>query len=179
MAAGRNHAAGGTDGRRFWIFGGRGKGSGGGNEVANGFADVQFYDPATNTWTWSGAPSALLAPMPQARGGMGRAVHLDGEFYILGGETDSGAGATARRVYDRVDIYNPAANTWRRGNPMPAPRHGIAPVAAAGRILVAGGGDRAGLAFSNTFDYYTPPRRGLGGPSVSAAASPVPTARRP
>ena len=61
------------------------------NVVANGFADVQVYDPRTDRWTLSdGSPQAPLA-LPQARGGMGKAVFLDGEFWVFGGETATGA----------------------------------------------------------------------------------------
>ena len=34
---------------------------------------------------------------------------------VIGGETLTGAGATPQGVYDRVDIHNPVANTWRLG----------------------------------------------------------------
>ncbi len=46
MPAGRNHAAGGGDGKKFFVFGGRT----GGNKVSVGYASVQIYDPATNRW---------------------------------------------------------------------------------------------------------------------------------
>ena len=64
----------------------------------------------------------LERSLPQARGGMGKAVYLDGRFYVLGGETASGAGATALHVYDRVDVYDPVANGWTSGAPMPTAR---------------------------------------------------------
>ena len=86
-AAGRNHAAAATDGSKLYVFGGRGPGSGDGNTVANGFDTVQVYDPATNTWASSLDAGSTLAPLPQARGGMGKAVYFGGEFYVIGGET--------------------------------------------------------------------------------------------
>jgi N-acetylneuraminic acid mutarotase len=72
-------------------------------------------------------------------------VYHGGEFYVFGGETRSGGGATADRVYDRVDVYNPATNRWRLGPAMPTARHGIYPLLHAGRIYVAGGGTVAGF----------------------------------
>ena len=111
----RNHAASGTDGRFLYVFGGRGPGSGDGNVVANGFDDVQIYDPQTDAWRVSDGTAGAPTPLPQARGGMGKAVWLNGEFWILGGETEDGAGATSRNVYARVDIYNPRTNSWRTG----------------------------------------------------------------
>ncbi|MBC8160025.1 MAG: hypothetical protein H7Z42_02310 [Roseiflexaceae bacterium] len=154
MPQGRNHAASSTDGSNLYVFGGRGAGSGDNNSVANGFDTLQIYDPASNTWQSSLDTSSTLAVLPQARGGMGKAVYHDGEFYIIGGETLTGAGATAEGVYDRVDIYNPQTNLWRLGTPLPTARHGIFPLAIAGRIYVAGGGIRAGGSSSSLLEIY-------------------------
>ena len=148
MPRGRNHAAAATDGTRLYVFGGRGFGSGYSNTVANGFDTVQVYDPAANRWASSTDPGSTIRPMPQARGGTGKAVYFGGEFYVIGGETLTGPGATANGVYHRVDVYNPSTNTWRAGTPIPTARHGIFPVLFAGRIYVAGGGTRAGASTS-------------------------------
>ena len=110
------------------------------NELANGFDDVQIYDPATGAWTASGAGSSAPLPLPQARGGMGKAVFDGGEFWVFGGETLDGPGATGKGVYDRVDIYDPVSNRWRAGPPMPTGRHGIFPVLVGDRIYVVAGG---------------------------------------
>ena len=158
MPVGRNHAASATDGASLWIFGGRGFGSGDNNSVANGFDTVQVYDPATDAWRVSTQPEQALAPLPQARGGMGRSVYVDGEFYVIGGETVDGAGATSNRVYSRVDIYDPAMNRWRPGAPMLTARHGIFPVVIAHRITVAGGGTKAGFSSSSVTQSYTAAR---------------------
>jgi N-acetylneuraminic acid mutarotase len=155
MPQGRNHAASATDGTRLFVAGGRGPGSGDGNTVANGFNTLQVYEPASNTWRSSATPNSGLAPLPQARGGMGKAVFFDGELYVLGGETQSGAGATSRNVYSRVDIYNPETNSWRLGTPMPTARHGIFPVLTGNRITVAGGGVQAGYSASSAVETYT------------------------
>jgi N-acetylneuraminic acid mutarotase/glucose/arabinose dehydrogenase len=144
MPQGRNHAAAESDGAKMFVFGGRGPGSGDGNFVANGFDTVQIYDPATDSWKSSLDPGSTLEPLPQARGGMGTAVFANGEFWVMGGETLDGPGATADHVYDRVDVYNPATNSWRTGPAMPTARHGIFPVLDGTRIHVAGGGVKAG-----------------------------------
>lgn len=156
----RNHAASGTDGKRLYVFGGRGPGSGDANVVADGFDDVQIYDPATGRWTVSDGSPGAPQPLPQARGGMGKAVWLNGEFWVIGGETVSGDGATSRKVYARVDIYDPVANRWRTGPPLNVARHGSFPVVDRGRILVMGGGDRAGESSSTIVEviWPTPPR---------------------
>lgn len=152
----RNHAASATDGRRFWVFGGRGPGSGDSNVVANGFADVQVYDPATNRWTISDGAADAPLPLPVARGGTGKAVFLDGEFWVLGGETIDGAGAGRHGTYSRVDIYDPLTRHWRLGPPLRTGRHGIFPVLEDGRLLVVGGGERAGEGTSTIFESLRP-----------------------
>ena len=163
MRHGRNHAASGTDGQKLYVFGGRGPGSGDANVLENGFDTVQVYDPLTNTWQSSDDLNAVLAPLPRARGGMGKAAFAFGEFYVLGGETRNGPGATADGVYDRVDVCDVATNSWRLAPPMEVPRHGIFPVVreqvADGRVYrtvwVAGGGVRAAGSQSTVFDSFT------------------------
>ena len=158
MPEGVNHAASATDGNKLYVFGGRD----GPNSVSNGFNYVQIYDPVTDSWESSTDIGSLLSPLPQARGGMGKAVFYNGEFYVIGGETQNGAGATAANVYDRVDIYNPQTNTWRAGPTMPAARHGIFPLESGGRIYVAGGGIQAGDSQSTVFEVYTACTNDLG-----------------
>ncbi len=148
MILGVNHAAAATDGVRFYLFGGRT----GGNSVGDGFDYVQVYDPSSNTWTSS--TQGIIAPLPEPRGGTGRAVYLNGEFYIFGGETSNSPVATPGGTYDRVDIYNPTTNTWRLGVPMPTARHGIFPTEHAGVIYLAGGGTNSGFGQSNLLEAY-------------------------
>jgi len=155
MPQGRNHAAASTDGAKLYVAGGRGPGSGDGDVVANGFNTLQVYDPVTNTWSSSDTAGSGLAPLPQARGGMGKAVFYRGEMYVMGGETATGAGATSRNVYNRVDIYNPQTGTWRLGTPMLTARHGIYPLIVGNRITVAGGGVQAGSSSSSVTETYT------------------------
>lgn len=156
MPAGRNHTAAATDGAKLWVFGGRGPGSGDRNVTTNGFAQVQVYDPASNTWTSSDDPASGLPPLPQRRGGMGKAVFLGGEFYVVGGETLTDPGATADGVFDRVDVYDPVANTWRLDAPMPTARHGIFPLEHGGKIYVAAGGVKFGGSQSTVLERFTP-----------------------
>ena len=87
---------------------------------------------------------------------MGKAAYLHGEFYVMGGETLDGPGATSERVYDRVDIFNPATNSWREGPPMPTARHGIFPLVHGSSIWVAGGGIRAAGSNSAFVEVLTP-----------------------
>ena len=146
-----NHAASATDGQFLYVFGGRG----GNNNTSNGFDSVQIFDPLTNTWRTSDTAGSGIAPLPQARGGMGKAVFANGEFYVMGGETKNGPGANEHHTYNRVDIYNPTTNTWRRGPDMITARHGIFPLLDGDRIYVAAGGPRsmqAGFNVSNVME---------------------------
>jgi N-acetylneuraminic acid mutarotase len=148
----RNHAAAGTDGIRWYVFGGRGPGSGNRNEVANGFGETQIYDPQTDRWAVSGQGPNPPAPMPQGRGGTGKAVFVNGEFWVFGGETLDAPGASSLGVYDRVDIYDPVRNSWRPGPPMPTARHGTFPVVVGERIYLLGGGTHAGQGQSSVVE---------------------------
>jgi len=86
---------------------------------------------------------------------MGRAIWLRGEFYVFGGETLDDPDASADGVYDRVDVFDPVANSWRSEAPMPSPRHGIFPVLYQGHVFLAGGGTRAANSQSTRFDTFT------------------------
>lgn len=175
MPQGRNHAAAESDGSKLFVFGGRGPGSGDGNVVANGFDTVQVYDPATDSWASSLNPGSTLEPLPQARGGMGTAVFVNDEFWVMGGETTDGPGATADHVYDRVDVYDPTANTWRAGPAMPTARHGIFPVLVGTRIHLAGGGEESGHSSSTAHEVLNLGATGSAAFSKSTLAGATPT----
>ncbi len=49
-----------------------------------------------------------------------------------------------------------STGTWDTATPMPTARHGIAPVAVAGRIYVAAGGTMAGASSSKLLEVYNP-----------------------
>jgi len=149
---GRNHAAAGTDGEKFFIFGGRK----GGNFVANGFDQTFVYDPVGNAWEWSDGVGSTLTPIPEARGGMGKSIYLRGEFYVFGGETLNDPDANpGTNVYSRVDVYDPVTNTWRLEAPMLPGRHGIYPVLFQGLVFLPAGGTQAAFSQSNVFDTFT------------------------
>jgi N-acetylneuraminic acid mutarotase len=150
MPAGRNRAAAATDGRFLYVFGG----ATGGGALSNGSNDVQIYAPLTNSWKWDKDGVSGLAPLPVARSGMGKAVAFQGELFVFGGETLSGAGAVAGNVYDRVDVYDPVHKSWRLETAMPNPRHGSYPVLYEGKIYLAGGAAAAGPGSSATFDVF-------------------------
>ncbi len=151
----RNHAAAATDGKKLYIFGGRGPGSGDFNTTTPGFDDTLAYDPATNTWDSSTFPASQLVKVPQRRGGMGKAVYFRGEFFVIGGETST-PNEVPNNVYNRVDVYNPVTNTWRLEAALPTARHGIYPMKANGRIYVAAGGPMWAHSHSDIFEIFRP-----------------------
>ena len=148
-----NHAAAATDGSKLWIFGGRG----GANVPQPGYDVVQVYDPVTDTWETSNDVGTALMPLPDGRGGTGRSVFYEGEFYVFGGETsnsDPNPLATPDKVFPQVYAYNATTNTWRDENDMVTPRHGIYPVAYFGRILIAAGGTDNGFSQSDILEIW-------------------------
>jgi N-acetylneuraminic acid mutarotase len=95
-----------------------------------GGADVLVYDPDTG---WS-----VGAAIPQPRDHLGVVVR-DGEVWAIGGRHQD-------QMFDRVDVYDPAADTWRSGPPLPAPTSASAAGVLDGTILVLAGEDRATFA---------------------------------
>ena len=90
---------------------------------------VEAYDPRTDTWT-------KKKEMPISRFYFGLGV-VAGKVYLIGGTTGLGEGQEQRM--DRVDIYDPATDTWAKGPKMPTRRDpgGVAVVST--RIYVIGG----------------------------------------
>jgi N-acetylneuraminic acid mutarotase len=71
---------------------------------------VEEYDPATNTWT-------QRAPMPQAAFRMAVGV-VAGRIYLIGGGRWDPASQSVIPI-DLVQVYDPVANTWSFGTPLP------------------------------------------------------------
>eukprot|EP01023_Acetabularia_acetabulum_P031841 TRINITY_DN297_c0_g1_i5.p1 TRINITY_DN297_c0_g1~~TRINITY_DN297_c0_g1_i5.p1 ORF type:complete len:313 (-),score=58.51 TRINITY_DN297_c0_g1_i5:323-1261(-) len=134
MPEGVNHAASCTDGSILYVFGGRK----GGNFVGKGYDYVQLYDPATNTW------QLLTVKLPEARGGMGSCVCLDGSCYIFGGETTQTDRPflSTRKTYTRIDQFNISSKQFSVPGLLPIGMHGIFPVFYDDKIHIAGGGDK-------------------------------------
>lgn len=134
-----DHAGAATVDGKFYVLGGR---SGG---IAGVSGAVYIYDPGAAEWTRG-------ADMPTPRGGVAAAV-FEGKIYVMGGEgnpnTDSG-------VWDDVEVYDPATNTWQILAPMAVPRHGMGAAALGSRIYVPGGATREGFGVVSTFDALTP-----------------------
>jgi N-acetylneuraminic acid mutarotase len=96
----------------------------GGCDVACGVADVNVYDPATDSWS-------RAADYPEAVSWVSCAP-VDGKLYCGGGATDAG---NIAHTY----VYDPATDAWTRLADMPVPLWGSAYAAANGLLVVAGG----------------------------------------
>ena len=73
-----------------------------------------------------------LAPLQQARGGLGVAV-VDGKIYAIGGSTARGPyrpDTFAGGYVGTNEMYDPETNTWTSKTPMPTPRAHFAIVCA-------------------------------------------------
>lgn len=108
---------------------------------------VEAYDPALDTWT-------TCAPLPVARSWAG-ACALNGKLYVVGGYDGS---AMVSPWLSRLDIYDPATNTWSSGPPVPifpgVYQHAV--VALGGRVVVFGGANASrGLDSIYQFDPAT------------------------
>jgi len=101
-------------------------------------ADVQIYNPATNTWsTGPSLPTATSAPA---------AAVVNNVLYVFGGRT----GVFTNAVW----AYNPTTKTWSGKAAMPTARNGAVAVVEKGIIYVAGGYN--GTDFLATVESYNP-----------------------
>jgi N-acetylneuraminic acid mutarotase len=126
MKVARDHAYAGVINGRLYLVGGR-------DRPKYDIATVEEFDPDTGTWT-------ERAPMPTGRSG-GNAVVLGGRLYVFGGE---GNDASPIGLFDQVEAFDPAANSWTRFEPMPLPRHSLAAAAVGNRIYLPGGSTARG-----------------------------------
>jgi N-acetylneuraminic acid mutarotase len=114
MPTPRNHTTAGVVNGKIYVIGGR---IGAAFIAASSnLANVEAYDPATNTW------SGPLAKMPTARSGLTSGVY-NGKIYAAGGEWQNAVEQTAYRVFE---AYDPATDSWSVLPPMALARHGVA-----------------------------------------------------
>ncbi len=131
----RNHLGGAAAGGRIYALGGQHLG----DENTNDVAEVDEYNPATNSWR----PVASLA---KPRGHLGPCtVERNGRIMVVSGVTMGSTPSTKTLLKD-VDEYDPATNTWTSLTPLPDSRE--SPVAGAvGTTLIVvngGGGQKRG-----------------------------------
>jgi N-acetylneuraminic acid mutarotase len=119
-----NHVAGVALGGKIYAIGGQQKQ----DAAAVQRADVQVYDPATNTWI-------ARAPLPSARSHITSSTFVrDGRIITIGGLLQG------NRPTNIADQYDPATNTWRSVTSLPRNRlSGVADTLADGRIIFSTG----------------------------------------
>ena len=117
----RSDLAAATVGGKIYVFGGcRG--------AISVLADVDVYDPVTNTW--SSAPTDL----PTARAAMYAVARKGNEVYVIGGWDGIGFGLATN------EAYKVSKDSWTTGlPPMPTPRAEHGAVGHGGRIYIVGG----------------------------------------
>lgn len=122
--------------------------------VFGGTADYREY-ATTFIYHWRGKVWSLGRNMPTAREGAQAVTLPDGRIAVLGGGTRCGTVLCDHgAVYDRVEVYDPSANTWARLMPMHSPRYQFAVVPFKGLIYAIGGSD--GHRILPTVEAYNP-----------------------
>lgn len=113
-------------------------------------ATVEEYDPATNTWR-------TRAPMPTPCNHMGGEA-VNGKIYVIGGRLSGAFIIGFPGNTNLVQVYDPAADAWATGAPMPTSRSGLNTAALNGVIYAAGGEtqDEKYLAAFRAFEAYHP-----------------------
>ena len=103
-----------------------------GGGPSGGFAlnRVEVYDPRTDTWS-------TAANMLVARRQFGACLSPDGKIYTIGGKTDYTNNTGP--FFSRVEIYNPATNTWAVGDSLPIALGELKAVASQNMIYAIGG----------------------------------------
>jgi N-acetylneuraminic acid mutarotase len=114
MTVARNHAYGGTVNGKIYVIGGR---TGHAFILSATNTDVvEAYSPVTDSWS---GPRERM-PYPRSGGAWG----TDGKLiYLAGGEVTTNG---VVGVYNGVQAYDPAINSWMTLAPMMMPRHGLA-----------------------------------------------------
>ncbi|HET7306994.1 MAG TPA: protease pro-enzyme activation domain-containing protein [Gammaproteobacteria bacterium] len=147
---------------KFYVFDGW-DGAVGGNPTA----EVDIYDPATDTWS-QGTPNPVPAASSSA------AAVLNGLVYIVGGCNDG----SCSKILSAVQVYNPVANSWSSAANYPVPVDDEACGGIDGKLYCAGGVDgttvlTSGYVYDPVSNTWSPiasmPVAGLGGSAYTAA----------
>ena len=121
LLAPRSDLAAAAVGGKIYVFGGC-------DAAGNFLADVDVYDPVTDTW------STAPADMPTARAGMYAVETKGGTVYVIGGWDGVGTGLSTN------EAYKVSQDEWTAGLlPMPTPRAETGAVGHGGRIYIVGG----------------------------------------
>lgn len=100
------------------------------NSASASLASHDVYDPATGAWT-------SRAPLATARNAAAAAV-LQGQIIVIGGRAP-GIRASDQTSLASCTAYDPVADRWAEGPPLPQARAGLAAVTLGGRVYALGG----------------------------------------
>ena len=124
--------------------------------LSGGAASVTDGTPRAEVWMLPARAPAWLdvAPMPDGRFGH-RMIALDGRLYVVGGVpgVDARTGASGLVEVPTL-IYDPDANAWSEGAPLPINRDHLTVVAVGAEVWAIGG--RAGGLNHQRVDIYDP-----------------------
>ena len=93
--------------------------------------------------------------MPVARS-CHTATVVDGKIYVVGGHEEDPEDEDPEVATDRVDVYDPAADSWQQLATMPTVKHSHAAAVVDGKIYVVGGGLPGSELFSDALEAYDP-----------------------
>ena len=112
-----------------------------------GGADFAVYDPARDAWT-------KLTNLPTPRNHLAAGA-IDGKIYVAGGRFGGNVGS---EMTNRLEVFDPKANTWERKADMPTVRAGVNGIAARGCLYVFGGegNDRQHNGVFEEMELYNP-----------------------
>ena len=140
----RDHAGAAVVDTRLYVLGGRDHGQ----ENVKGSVLALSLGRLDIGWrTMKGA-------MPTPRGGVASAK-LGRKVYVFGGEGNPVEGS--KGVFNQVEVFDAAKDTWEVLAPMKVPRHGTYAVAVEGKIFVPGGGVSQGAGPVDLLDVFAAP----------------------
>lgn len=137
MKAAREHFRMASIGRKIYAAAGR-----------HNHQDVKIfevYDVDANTWT-------ALKDLPTTRGGVAVGA-INNRIYVMGGE---GANASIG-LFEEVEEFDPATNTWKRMADMTHPRHGMAGIEYDGKFWLVAGANPFGHNPIKNMHHFQPP----------------------
>eukprot|EP00964_Phaeocystis_antarctica_P122109 scaffold85766_cov58-Phaeocystis_antarctica.AAC.2 len=112
------------------------------------FDTLEAYDLISGAWT-------RLASLPVARSHHAATV-VGGKIYVMGGSLAMSDHEDADEATDRVDVYDPAANSWQQMAAMPTPKSSHAAAVLGGKIYVTGGLLASTAECMDALDVYDP-----------------------
>lgn len=115
-------------------------------EATNCTGANEVYDTETNSWE-------TRNPMPTPRYGL-QANEVDGKIYLIGGWIQPES-STIAETSKKVEIYDPATDTWSNGSQIPTAVAGYSSAIVDGKIYVISG-EASGSIKTNLTQVYDP-----------------------